>query len=257
MELIRKKMFVEALNRDAVLYIALPKHYNEKEKRYPVLYVHDAQSVFVDQDAYEGHSWKLIDLYDQHDDLPEIIVVGLSNAEDERRLYEYGPYPFDERFLVDQKPRGGGAETYLDVIEHTIKPMIDANYKTIPDASSTAMMGASMGGVVTLYAALTKSHVFQRFASLSGAFFVSLPQLVETIQKANSQNIKRFYMDTGDEEEAGGNAEDYLYSNEMIHERLRTKLSPYTLNYRIIAGGKHHADDWARRLKEVLTVLFS
>ena len=257
MELIRKKIFIKALAREAMLYIALPNNYHQNNKRYPVLYVHDAQSVFVDKDAYEGRSWQLIDLYERENDLPEIIVVGLSNAEDERRLVEYGPFPFDERFLVDKKPRGGGAKIYLDVLVHSIKPMIDANYKTIPDASSTAMMGASMGGVVTLYAALTKSHIFQRFASLSGAFFVSMPQFIETIEKADLQKVKMFYMDTGDEEEAGGNTEDYLYSNEMIHECLRTKLSPRTLNYRIIAGGKHHANDWAARLKEVLTVLFS
>ena len=61
-------------------------------------------------------------------------------------------------------PLGG---YYADFVKDTLKPIIDGNFMTLPDAAHTAVGGASMGGLESLYMTFKDPDVFGRSLDLS------------------------------------------------------------------------------------------
>ena len=71
--------------------VLLPKDYaSDKNATYPVVYFHDGQNVFFDNESYSGHSWGVISTIKNNPKLPAMIVVGIDNDE-EKRMDEYTP----------------------------------------------------------------------------------------------------------------------------------------------------------------------
>ena len=61
------------------------------------------------------------------------------------RLAEYSPFE-------DARHGGGDGDRYARFLIDTVKPRIDANYRTRKDRASTVVAGSSMGGLISLYA---------------------------------------------------------------------------------------------------------
>jgi len=257
MKVIKEKIWIGKLHREAWLYIGLPRDYDTTRKDYPVLYMHDGTNVFYDEDAYDGVSWGMIETLDDDPEIPRMIVVALQSAPGRRRLDEYGPYPFEIGQVGELPDNPGGlAADYLDYLVNDLKPSIDSRFRTRKSPNDTAIMGSSMGGVVSLYALVRHPEVFGRIASVSGAFFVALRPFLRDLREADYSHVRRIYLDCGDEETGGGSPEDYLVSNHEVYEVLNEKLTPSNLTYKIITGGKHHESHWRVRLGDILKTLF-
>jgi enterochelin esterase-like enzyme len=82
----------------------------------------------------------------------QVIVVGLY-AEDRETAYTLPGYHDYGRRLVE-----------------AVKPTIDREYRTLPEPGCTAVMGSSLGGVVSLHLAWQYPHVFGMAACLSSTF---------------------------------------------------------------------------------------
>jgi pimeloyl-ACP methyl ester carboxylesterase len=63
-----------------------------------------------------------------------------------------------------------GFEAYGRFLVETLKPTIDAEYRTLPGPRTTAVMGSSLGGVVSFHLAWQWPHVFGKAACLSSTF---------------------------------------------------------------------------------------
>lgn len=255
MRLIKQKQFIKALNREARLYIGLPDNYEHTDKTYPVIYMQDGHNVFLEEDAFKGVTWGMLDLHKKHPDLPDFIVVALDCAHNEKRLDEYGAFRF--QFEGMSRTCGGEGDKYLSYLAYDLKPFIDKHYRTKKGQGYTAIMGSSMGGIISLYAGLKYHDVFGIIASLSGSFFVSLSPYLDLINKTDLSPLKKVYLDTGDSEIAGGNELDYVESNLEIYNALKRKLSADKLSFQLIDGGKHFEADWAARLPNVIRTIFS
>ena len=257
MKVIKEERFIKELNRNAYLYIGLPHSYDSK-KAYPVMYMHDGHNLFFKEDAFIQETWQIKEAFLNDSTLPEVIIVGLSCAQGVERLNEYGPFEFDDSISLDfgQGPYGGKGDIYLDYLVNILKPEIDHRFNTLKEAHQTAMMGASMGGVISLYAAIKYPHVFGLIASLSGSYFVSLKAFINAINKADLSSVKKIYLDTGDDENGIAEPYDYIESNMEIYEALKTKLSKERLEFQIISGGKHNEKAWAKRFPNILKTLF-
>ncbi|HYC98028.1 alpha/beta hydrolase [Brevundimonas sp.] len=152
--------------RDVTVW--LPPGYDASDARWPVLYMHDGQNLFDASRAPYGAEWGV----DEHvarlaatGQIRTPIVVGIGNTP--LRLREYIPadliraLPDDMRADV-QAIYGGEplSDGYLRFIVRELKPFIDRTYRTSPGRLDTAIMGSSMGGLISLYALMRYPLVF-------------------------------------------------------------------------------------------------
>jgi len=248
------KIYSDGLKREVKISILLPNDYTTK-KKYPVLYMHDGQNLFDSETATHGETWRVEDALKYK--LPEMIVVGMDSAEWLDRLDEYSPYVNSS--LVGEhpsitRPVGGKGDKYLEFVVNIVKPMIDKNYSTLPDRDNTAIMGSSLGGLISLYAAINYNDIFSMYGCLSNAFWFALDELKNDIEKADLLGA-RIYMDAGTDEADEKRLKDaYLFSNNEIFKTLSN--SNAEANYAIIKDGTHREEEWALRLPGVIKWLF-
>ncbi len=227
------KMHSSELDRDVDIYIYLPKSY-DNEKRYPVVYMHDGQNLSDPKLTTYGDVWQVEDAFRYP--IKELIIVGISSPiGGTARWDELCPYESD-------RCKGQGVK-YLDFLSRVVD-YIDLGYKTIPEPEARLLMGSSMGGLITTYAAAHYSHIFKKFAAVSNAYWFD-ERILDEVPKI--KDVK-FYMDVGTEE---GNAE-YVALNDKAYTLLDNIDSLYVK----IPGAIHNEQEWAVRLPMILRWFF-
>ncbi len=157
--------FVAARNVD----VWLPQSYAlHPDRRYPVLYMQDGQNLFDPKLVFNGNDWDIDGAMTRliaEGKVREAIVVGVWNSP--RRFDEYMPQVGQGDTIntgVDWYPSVPRAalisDDYLRFLVEELKPFIDAQYRTLPTRDDTAVMGSSMGGLISLYALAKYPQVF-------------------------------------------------------------------------------------------------
>ncbi len=149
------------LARSRHVEIWLPPGYDEHPAaRYPVLYMQDGQNLFDPRTANEGVDWGVDEAAGRlvaSGTIPPIIVVGIWNTAD--RFAEYSPWhraPEYARFLIEE-----------------LLPRVNAAFRTKTGPANTAVMGSSMGGLVSFYLVTHHPEVFGACGCLSSHFPLS------------------------------------------------------------------------------------
>ena len=245
--LIKRDMIFTPAGKNRPLHIWLPDNYGNCSERYPVMYFFDGHNLFLDEDATYGKSWGLL-AFLQNWEKP-IIVVGIECGHEGReRLYEYCPYHFRGKFWGDL--RGTGDET-MGFMAEELKPMIDREYRTYPSREATAIGGSSMGGLMSLYAAVKYNEVYSKAACVSSAISPCMPSLRRDIRQSPVDGDTRVYLSWGTEEAGGmcpGPAEDYntlAAKNNLEIARMIEEKGALT---RIVCqrGGGHSEASWEK-----------
>ncbi|HEY0024636.1 MAG TPA: alpha/beta hydrolase-fold protein [Longimicrobium sp.] len=239
---------IPQLGRTRRVWIYLPPDYATTAKTYPVLYMHDAQNVFDDATSYAGE-WGVDEALDSLHAAGDwgAIVVAVDNG-GQRRLDEYSPWTH---------PRHGGGEgdAYVDFLANTLKPYIDARYRTRPDRLNTGVAGSSMGGLISLYAALKHPDVFGRAGVFSPAFWFS-EQNFAYARAARPLGGERFYLVTGARE---GDAPQ-VYEND--HRRMVDTLAAagFRMGRQVVGhvreDGTHSEGFWRREFPAAYRWMF-
>lgn len=163
------------------LRVYFPPGYNENVlKRYPVLYMHDGSNLFFPDEAFGGNEWRVDENLEQLDAMSlvdKVLVVGVY-ARDRMDEYTRPGYERYGRLLVEQ-----------------VKPMIDDKLRTLTDPQSTAVMGSSLGGVVSFFLAWQYPHVFGKAACLSSTFGYK-DDLMDRVRTEPRRDVV-FYLDSG------------------------------------------------------------
>lgn len=222
-------------------YVYLPDYYDDDPtQRFPVMYMFDGHNVFFDSDATYGKSWGM-NSYMSWTRKPLIIVAIECNHKDNQRLFEYSPFDFENSTLGKVTGKG---HIYMDWMVNTLKPEIDAKYRTIPDREHTIICGSSMGGLMALYGATRYNHVFQRAACLSPSLWVSPVAVVEMIARADIKNDTCIYMDYG-----SGEIFNHAASAETLISAAHLLLTKrVNLAFRIVPGGTHSEASWEQQI---------
>lgn len=251
MRIIKQTFPLETLNRDAILYVMLPKDY-DTDTKYPLIIMHDAQNLFSDQEASFGVSWGFKELYEQTP-MKKVIIAGLSCASGSDRLDEYNPFLSKKPIGFGETPRltGGKGDIYLHAIIDEVLPTLKEKY-TI-DFNDISIGGSSMGGLISLYATLMYPYIFKNALCLSSAFWISDDDLVRFIRNSNKKHYGKIYLDTGDQEDTTDFK--YMKSNEDVYKALKDK--GFNVEYKVIKGGTHHESSWKTRIKEIITYIQS
>jgi predicted alpha/beta superfamily hydrolase len=131
----------------------------------------------------------------------------------------------------------------------TVKPLVDATFRTTGERDRTATIGSSMGGLVSLYAFFTRPDVF----GLAGAFSPSIGfgrgAMVRFLRQA-PRVPGRIYLDVGAKERMGPLVHEAR--NILIEKGYRTGND---LLFVEDDGGAHDEASWARRLPRALRFL--
>lgn len=138
----------------------LPSTYRSDGPKHAVLYMHDGQNLFDKATAGYGMEWQVDEVLDRLIEERKVrptVVVGIWNTP--KRLREYVPskafthlppaYMDRVRALYGGEPLSDG---YLRFIVEELKPRIDREFNVRTDRANTAIMGSSMGALISLYA---------------------------------------------------------------------------------------------------------
>jgi glucoamylase len=129
-------------------------------------------------------------------------------------------------------------------------PFIDARYRTRPERDARALMGASLGGVISVWTAIRHPDVFARVAGQSTAFQIDDERVVTTLAGLEPMPRARplkFYFDVG-----------LLEPLWKVNRRVRMLLAGkgYPVAYREAAAG-HNWTSWRDQLAEAFTRVWS
>ena len=236
---------IPQLNRHRRVWIYLPPNYEVTSESYPVLYMHDGQNLFDESTSYAGE-WEvdetLNELYKEKD--LGLIVVGIDNA-DAKRLGEYSPW---------KHPSYGGGEgdAYLEFIVENLKPYIDTHYRTLKDKDNTAMMGSSMGGLISHYAGLKYPNVFGKIGIFSPSFWFSINSFEYAALNSNIKNSKMYFV-------VGGKEGPAVVSDleKMIAIMSSNGIEKNNIYKKIVPQGEHNENFWKHEFKEAIDWLYS
>ncbi|MCU0625361.1 MAG: alpha/beta hydrolase-fold protein [Gemmatimonadaceae bacterium] len=196
--LVADSMHMTPLDRQRRVAIYLPPDYATSTRRYPVVYLQDGQNVFDGARAFAGE-WGVDETLDSLHARTGlgVIVVAIDN-DGRHRMDEYDPWR-----SADTRLGGGEGRAYLDFIAQTLKPLIDARYRTRPEAAQTMLAGSSMGGLIALAGALERPTVFGRAAIFSAATWVARDSMLALARRAGrAKDRARLWFVVGGEETA-------------------------------------------------------
>ena len=152
----------QALKRDYQLYVALPDSYRQGNKRYPVLFVVDANYAFA---IVRNIAQRL----NKHAGMEEVVVVGLSYANGDGGVYsrrrDYTPTtPRKHDYRSDMPGRQaafGEAKAYGQFISGEVFPFIAQQYRV--NMQRKVFIGHSYGSLLGLQFLLTEPRTFEHY----------------------------------------------------------------------------------------------
>jgi predicted alpha/beta superfamily hydrolase len=137
------------LEEERKLLVSLPTGYGATDQPLPVIYLLDARAHFPLTTATVG-------LLVRNARMPRSIVVGIANTDRGR----------DFTSVAVEGLSTGGADRFLDFLEHEVVPFIDGNFRTAPHRT---LIGHSLGGLLVMNVLAERPDLFQAAIAISPA----------------------------------------------------------------------------------------
>jgi len=211
--------FSDVMQQERRYAVSLPSRYlAEPDRRYPVLYVVDADFQFF-------HVAATVRNLTQMGKIPPMIVVGVATN---------GPGDYVKQTTWSpQQPSAdyGGAKTMHRYLSTELLPLIDAGYRTTKDR---VLAGYSLGGLYVLQELMQKGSGFQAFLAMSPSAWFDDYQLAKSFASYLQQNKTsvRLFISLANEQGMG--------VNELV-ELLRLQQSPLRWQFRHFADETHYS----------------
>lgn len=199
----------------------LPENYS-KNKKYAVLYMHDGQNLFDGTTTWNKQEWKVDEWATKlvaEGKIKDIIVVGIHNIP---KIRWQDLYPEKAMEYMDDKVRDSiiteakkvnfdinlKGDEYLKFLVKELKPIIDKTFSVYTDKENTFVAGSSMGGLMSMYAAIEYPDVFGGAACFSTHWPGAIPgpnnphgdaifsYMADNLEEAGTQ---KFYFDYGNQ----------------------------------------------------------
>jgi enterochelin esterase-like enzyme len=263
---------------DRPLDIWLPRTYDGKRK-HAVLCMYDAQMLFDGSSTWNGQEWRVDEVVDSllgKKTIIPTVVVALHNG-GQKRNFEYFPQKpaeklhatFSDSVMSEIAQRYGSdtvfsvsSDAYLKYVTHEVLPMVWDNFKVYKEPSVTAIMGSSMGGLMSMYAIGEYPDIFGTALCMSthwpGGFAPNeeIPTVFNAYVKQNiiPERVGKIYFDYGTE------TLDAMYEpfqnqvNEVLEENGFVQGENWTTEN--FPGAAHDEKSWAKRLHIPLIFAF-
>ena len=268
--LYRTRLYDAEFGGYLTLDIWTPEGYNTKEK-YPVVYLHDGQNLYDKNSSWNKQAWEIDEVGGKliaEGTIRPFIAVGIHSI-DNSRICDLMPERILNEYFDTEKYSTTGFESYcnkelrgdeyIGMIVNTIKPAVDSIFSTLPDRDNTAIMGSSMGGLISFYGMCERPDVFGTAICMSTHLSVSGEKgWAEAVfaylrDKLPTDGQHRLYFDCGNK-----TSDQYYvpFYNEMI--KIPTELGYTADNYAngYYPGAAHEEKSWAARVHVPLTFLY-
>lgn len=250
------------------LTVRLPDNYDPEKKTYPVIYMHDGQNMFDRRTGFAGQEWQMdeaVASLTAQGKMPECVLVAVDNGPARNSDYSHVP---------DPNHGGGQGKHYENFLVEELLPAVEAEYSVNP--RSRALLGSSMGGLVTLAIGIAHPGLFAALGPMSSSAWWANGEIADRILGAPlEQGPKpRIWMDMGTEE----GKDDNFGTREVIGGKMgprpqgansvqdvrdRTREAALALlkkgwvldqdlRYHEPLGATHDEASWSRRLDQVL-----
>ncbi len=244
-QILSKRFNVPQLRRKRRISVLLPWDYYQSGRRYPVLYLQDGQNLFEDDAPYGtwGVDKQLARLAEKGKG--SFILVAIDHGGDER-IREFMPYEH-------QKWGEGLGMDYARFLAETLKPYIDAHFRTLPDREHTGIGGSSMGGLISIYAGLLFPEVYSRFMIFSPSLWAAPRLFLEPVRFSPFAET-RIYLYGGAKEGAGVLDNIYRFRDAMEskgydHNKLKIRVTADP-------EGRHNEARWGQEFPVAAEWLF-
>ncbi len=253
------------------LTIWLPPGYDRGNRRYPVLYMHDGHNLFDPAKSNFNKVWAadqaMLAAMKRGKVAPHIIVGVWAPGRDRYRQYLpqslYQASTGTPRAAMDAMTGGPVlSEAYLDWLAGPLKQWVDASFRTRPGRDDTAIMGSSMGGLMSCYAFLERAETYGRAGCISSHWPAADPAKVGSANpelialwdgwfaaRLGQPNGRRVWMDHGTA------TLDAFYApyQQAIDARMAASGWQRGRDWesKVYNGAEHEENAWARRLPEV------
>ena len=238
-QILAEKFQFKNLGTEKRIWMYLPENYSTSTEDFKVLYMHDGQNLFDANTSAYG-KWGIDECLDTM--LTQLnlnlIVVGIDNGSD--RLSEYSAFDFkvkaDSQTTLDVKAK---ADLYLrDLIEQLI-PYVEQNYRVQKSREGRYIAGSSMGGVLSLYAAMKYENYFTKAGVFSPAFWTARDAYQQLASKKLKHPLK-VYMYAGELE-----GRTYVIDMFKIHSILMaSKNIDSSSKCYAVPSGRHNELFW-------------
>lgn len=169
------------LRRSHPLFVYLPPDYGTSRKnRYPSIYVTDGGEYLT-----LAKMKNVLDNLIADNRIRPVIAIFLdprtdiSNAETNMRMKDYAL-----------------SDSFVTFVTKEVRPTLLKKYRINPRPPDTAIMGASLGGLISTYAAFTRPDIFGLCAAQSPSYWWKNDTVITMVARSPRKNI-RFYLDTG------------------------------------------------------------
>lgn len=238
-QILTDTFWMPSLNRYRRIWLYLPVDYaTNTTRRYPVIYMHDGQNLFNAATSFAGE-WEVDECLTRLQGLGDAgaIVVGIDNG-GSQRINEYSPW-------VHPQYGGGQGDAYLQFIVQTLKPYIDARYRTDSTRNGTWIWGSSMGGLISQYGAVKYQEIFSRV----GVFSPSLWFDSRIMQQPSAEGYRlpmRFYLMAG----ALESSSMVPQLNQLRDQLVQAGFPASQIQTVVKADGQHSEWFWRREFQD-------
>ncbi|NNF99436.1 MAG: alpha/beta hydrolase [Desulfobacteraceae bacterium] len=213
------------VDQEYSLFISLPLSMGTSVRKYPVLYMLDANAGFC-------ALAEIARLLSMGNEIHEMIIVGISYPGGFKqwqtlRTRDYTPSVWPafmetqgNSFLTqaDYRKIMGGAESFLDFIRDELKPFVEQNYPV--ESNDSGILGDSFGGLFALFSLLTRPDTFSRYIIGSPSIWwdnAILHTIEQEYASVNTDLAANVFMSVGSaEDDIGEQAVDKLLQPRML-----------------------------------------
>jgi enterochelin esterase-like enzyme len=245
--------------------VHLPPGYDPARRdKYPLLLLHDGQNLFEglprandsesrglprasdsESRGGVGGQWgadAIVDRLVNSRQIPPVVVAGVEHA-GERRVVEFTPTP-------GRNPDAGKSRDYARLVLNEVLPGLARDFHVRTDAGGLTMGGSSMGGLVTLWMALSFPGRFGRLIVMSPSVWWDDRVILRRLEAKAFDPAPRIWLDVGKREGA-----IVLRDVRALRDTLRGDARLH-LKYVEEDDGDHSEMSWGRRLSDALVWIY-
>ena len=224
----------------------------------PVLMMHDGKNVFNPKTATDGNTWEILSALRESriQALQQPLVVAVHGISKPTRMLELTPHEISKAHpnIWDNLPeeyapptKDSMNEEYNKLLAEKILPMVLEKYGIEHARERTAIAGASMGGIASIYLLSKYPEVFGTAMGFSTHWILGheymWKELTDFVPPAGKHKI---YTDTGTQDW------DMFYQrfHNMAVANLQAKgyVRDKDLKYEVVPGTGHNEKAWAARV---------